>query len=289
MPNEGTEMVPVDAEHRELAVRVVRPLINIADTRQAIEEFKEFRDSLLGEDDWQTVRTKQGPKKFPKKSGRAALDIPFCVSHEIISERRLELPDGGYAWAFVVRAHHPTGRYEDGDGYCDSTEGRNKEHDVRASAVTRAKNRASFDLYGLGTVSAEEMSGHSSHVSESSSPGGAGPKRASDAASQGKKGQAQTQTPPGFTRRPSYLISSKGLRLGLYEKVGEARFKSGKHKGDLYTWHNVPDAVWNNLTTEELYFQEQEALEEIDGAPLADPDQDRVIEAIQDELGGEIQ
>ena len=65
----------------------------------------------------------------------------------------------------IVRAMHvPSGQFSDGDGYCSSDEsrfaragGRAKlENDLRATATTRAKNRAIADLVGMGAVSAEE-------------------------------------------------------------------------------------------------------------------------------------
>jgi hypothetical protein len=57
------------------------------------------------------------------------------------------------------------GQFGDGDGYCSADEARFKsrcgrqklENDLRSTATTRAKNRATADLVGMGEVSAEEI------------------------------------------------------------------------------------------------------------------------------------
>jgi len=59
----------------------------------------------------------------------------------------------------VYRAKAPNGQYIDGDGTCDTWESGYPDsmHNVRATAHTRAKNRAIADLVGFGEVSAEEV------------------------------------------------------------------------------------------------------------------------------------
>jgi hypothetical protein len=67
--------------------------------------------------------------------------------------------------AVWVRAVAPNGQLGDGDGYSSPDEvpfqsrrGRQKlENDLRSTATTRAKNRATADLVGMGEVSAEEL------------------------------------------------------------------------------------------------------------------------------------
>jgi hypothetical protein len=64
-----------------------------------------------------------------------------------------------------VRATAANGRHADGDGACAINEprfrtpsGRQKaEHDLPATAVTRATNRSVSNLIGFGSVSAEEV------------------------------------------------------------------------------------------------------------------------------------
>jgi hypothetical protein len=59
----------------------------------------------------------------------------------------------------------PNGQFGDGDGYCSADEvhfkswrGRQKlENDLRSTATTRAKNRATAYLVGMGEVSADEI------------------------------------------------------------------------------------------------------------------------------------
>jgi hypothetical protein len=67
----------------------------------------------------------------------------------------------------TVRATHPSGRFAEGSGRCSIDESRFKtpsgrakaEHDIAATAVTRATNRAISNLVGFGQVSAEEVDG----------------------------------------------------------------------------------------------------------------------------------
>jgi hypothetical protein len=65
----------------------------------------------------------------------------------------------------VARATHPSGRHADGDGTCASNEKRFRkgdqrmEHNLTATAATRAVNRAVSNLVAFGAVSAEEAEG----------------------------------------------------------------------------------------------------------------------------------
>ena len=61
---------------------------------------------------------------------------------------------------YVVEAKAPNGRSAVGVGIASIHERQfsNPEHDIPATAHTRAKNRAFADLFGLGEVSAEEIS-----------------------------------------------------------------------------------------------------------------------------------
>src|SRR5690606_30751692 len=55
-----------------------------------------------------------------------------------------------------------TGAYQDADGSCSFDEKVEKQrtiHNIRAHAITRAKNKAILDLVGFGEVSAEEING----------------------------------------------------------------------------------------------------------------------------------
>jgi len=127
-----------------------------------------------------------GTGKFPKRSAFQKLANAYRVSTEIVSDETDYDPDGQMIRARVrVRATHPDGRYQEGDGRCHILErGERKasdpktEHDVHGTAVTRAKNRAIGDLIAFGAVSAEEVEGSLGTGGPAGSaplPGGAAP------------------------------------------------------------------------------------------------------------------
>ena len=62
--------------------------------------------------------------------------------------------------SYEVMAIAPNGQFTVGNGVCSNTEsGKEKKslHDIEATALTRAKNRATMDLVGGGEVTAEEI------------------------------------------------------------------------------------------------------------------------------------
>lgn len=141
---------------------------------QAIEQFQIYQQlkSKLGSvEDFQAIKSnKDGKVKYhPNKSFVRKIQRFFNVSCEILQDEALRNPDGEIeAWLVKVRAIHlGTGAFQEGDGSCSYDEKRNKRqpatlHNIRAHAVTRAKNRAILDLVGFGEVTAEEISGDSS-------------------------------------------------------------------------------------------------------------------------------
>jgi len=119
-------------------------------------EYEKACRLVLGPDDVQKI----GKREFIKRSGWRKLGVWAMVSAEIIEEREFRNDSGQLVRArFKVRATSPNGRYMDGIGICDVTERQftHPEHDIVATAHTRAINRAFADLFGLGAVSAEEM------------------------------------------------------------------------------------------------------------------------------------
>ena len=98
---------------------------------------------------------------YLKKSFWRRVAFCFGLSLELVREERLILDDGvtagKLAYRVTYRAVAPNGRSMDGDGMCVEGEKDNIEHNIRAVAHTRAKNRAISDLVGGGEVSAEEM------------------------------------------------------------------------------------------------------------------------------------
>lgn len=135
---------------------IVRAAASVPELVEAQAEYQELCRSLLTDDDYQHI---QG-KSFRKKSGWRKLNVAFNVSMDLLAEDYTYDEDGKIRRAKVtVRATAPNGRHADGIGLCSRTERRftKPEHDIPATAYTRAANRASSDLYGLGEVSAEEM------------------------------------------------------------------------------------------------------------------------------------
>jgi len=146
----------------ELERRPLAPL-DVRATREAIAAYQEGLQSLLIPDDVQQFLDRKGEKHaFVKRSGWRKIALWCDLSLE---NRRMEVDrdaEGHPVRARVVyRATAQSGRFADGEGACDRSErGFSKpEHDILATAGTRALNRAVSNLVGLGAVSAEEVDG----------------------------------------------------------------------------------------------------------------------------------
>lgn len=141
---------------------LVRPSAPTGEIAQAFQDYKTLCSQLLDKDDYQTI----GSREFPKKSAWRKLAVAFGVSCSYL-ERNYERDDQGRILAaeIIVRATAPNGRYMDGLGLCSIYEKRysnpdkntNPYHDIPATAATRATNRACADLFGMGEISAEEV------------------------------------------------------------------------------------------------------------------------------------
>lgn len=148
-----------DLEVRPPSSEVLTPL----DPEQvvaAMEAYQALLPKLLKPEDWQ----KAGRDEFVKKSGWRKIARAFNLSVFKISSGIERDEDGTPLRASAVyRAMAPNGQIQDGDGYCSagessfSTNKAKLEHDMAATATTRAKNRAISDLVGMGEVSAEEV------------------------------------------------------------------------------------------------------------------------------------
>jgi hypothetical protein len=148
--------------HHEVRNEVLMPL----DPDQVVagmEAYQSLLPRLLSDSDYQQA---ERGKRFVKKSGWRKIARAFNLSLEIVRETVERDDEGQPVRAHVIaRAVAPNGTYQDGDGYCAIDEsrfsrsgGRQKvENDLRATATTRAKNRAIADLVGMGEVSAEEV------------------------------------------------------------------------------------------------------------------------------------
>jgi len=139
---------------------IVRPAVSAEEFKAAWDEYRKLRNSILESEDIQKI----GDNQYVKKSGWRKIATAFNLSDEIIEERREDKGDGNFLWRIKVKVTAPNGRYAVGIGVCDTTERRrggdsfaHPEHDVYATAHTRAKNRAISDLVGGGEVSAEEI------------------------------------------------------------------------------------------------------------------------------------
>jgi hypothetical protein len=147
-----------------VTVEVIDPaerpgLLTAAPVRDVLalqQAFLELSRALLDESDYQRI----GSKDFKKKSAWRKLAAAFNVSDTML-ERNYDRRDDGriVRCEVVVRATAPNGRSAEGLGLASIYERKfnNPEHDIPATAHTRAKNRAFSDLFGLGEVSAEEI------------------------------------------------------------------------------------------------------------------------------------
>src|SRR5579875_931507 len=155
---------------------VLRPVASPEEVLAAWAQFQELKRSLLTLDDYQEV---QGRARI-KKSGWRKIAAAFGISDQLLREERRECVGPGpneryFVWEVAVRAIAPNGRYADAVGACASNERRfaHPDHDVRAVAHTRAKNRAVADLVGGGEVSAEELEGELALQAAPAGPGAA--------------------------------------------------------------------------------------------------------------------
>lgn len=143
-------------------MRMITPAGTIEEAIKEFKTYQQLKQRIGTSEDFQMISGKVHPKKsFVRKIQRF-----FNVSCEILQDEALRNPDGEIeAWLVKVRAIHlGTGAFQDADGSCSFDEKRRKNqpatlHNVRAHAVTRAKNRAILDLVGFGEVTAEEISG----------------------------------------------------------------------------------------------------------------------------------
>lgn len=167
-PKEEVPEVPGELVRQPSAGEIIRPL-DLEQTRQAMTAYQEGLRSLLTQEDYQGAG---GGRQFVKKSGWRKIATWFGLSVELVRDEVERDPETGEVKRATVwaRAIAPNGRHSDGDGHCDDSEsrfgdakGRQKlENDLRATAATRAMNRAISNLVGMGAVSAEEMDGGAS-------------------------------------------------------------------------------------------------------------------------------
>jgi hypothetical protein len=163
---------------------IIRPIASADVAVAAFEEYAKLRRTVIVGTDKMNI---QG-REFVTKSGWRKLAVIMGVTLEIKDRHYERDLAGRVAIAEVIcRATAPNGRFVDGLGVCDYRERccpqaysetckdkRNKhqhcdegcsgfihfskpQHDIPATASTRAYNRACSDLFGFGEVSAEEV------------------------------------------------------------------------------------------------------------------------------------
>jgi len=139
---------------------IVMPAVSADEAVNAFNTYQELAQKITTPDDVQNITVNGQNKPFKKKSFWRKCQRFFNLSLELISERKEE-SKGAFTYFVMYRAVAPNGAHCDGDGACTSNE-KNRiktEHDTRATAHTRAKNRAIADLVAFGEVSAEEING----------------------------------------------------------------------------------------------------------------------------------
>lgn len=157
----AVEVVEDVKEEKETAPVVINNNMGIVDIDKALAEwnaYQIFTEKLLNETDYVNIKG----KSFKKKSAWRKYARAFNINTEIIEKNITKNDKGRVTEAeFVVRATLPDGRHCDGWGNCSRFEHNknNPNHDIPATAMTRATNRAIADLIGAGEVSAEEVRG----------------------------------------------------------------------------------------------------------------------------------
>ena len=158
----GSGIMAVKKKKNENEIVVVEQdssAISTVNVDQALEEWNAYQkitELMLDETDYQQI---QG-RAFKKKSAWRKYARAFNITTEIIDKDIVKTDKGQVKEAsFIVRATLPTGRYADGWGNCSRQEGNkaHPNHDIPATAMTRATNRAIADLIGAGEVTAEEI------------------------------------------------------------------------------------------------------------------------------------
>ncbi len=150
---------------------IVMPAVSAKEAIEAWKKYQALKEAIVEENDVQVIEG----RKFLKKSYWRKVATFFNLTTEVVEERKEKLGKT-FVWHFTVKATAPNGRFAIGVGSCDAFEkaflrdgqyvdrfGKpakpNSIHNIRATAETRATNRAISNLVGAGEVSAEEVNG----------------------------------------------------------------------------------------------------------------------------------
>jgi hypothetical protein len=140
----------------------LRPM-PLHEVQRAMSEYQQGLQAILDKTDWQTFLSRQGEEQsFVVKSGWRKIATWFGFDL-LLDDARITIDrdeQGRILRARVVgRVVAPNGRKCDGIAVCsiDERHFSKPEHDLVSTAATRAINRATSDLVGMGDVSAEEV------------------------------------------------------------------------------------------------------------------------------------
>ena len=130
--------------------------LNTQQVQELITQRRKFLASLIDEDKDIIV---YGNHRYKKKSYWRKLAVVANISLRKLEEWKEVDHRGVTTYFFTMRASLPNQQFADATGACTQDEKGNHRtiHDTRATAETRAKNRAISDLFGFGEVSAEEI------------------------------------------------------------------------------------------------------------------------------------
>jgi len=142
----------------------LRPM-PVHQVQQAMQEYQAGLAALLADTDWQTFLDRdRHEKRFVKRSGWRKIGTWFGLDLLIKDESIVvDRDENGQPLRtrLTARAVAPNGRTSEDVGACSIDERRfsKPEHDLLATAATRALNRATSNLVGMGEVTAEEVMG----------------------------------------------------------------------------------------------------------------------------------
>lgn len=183
-----SEPLPASPDENSL----LKPVDNIDEVVEVYDAFEEIKEKLLTQSDTTSI----GDGVHVNKSGWRKIATAFNVSIETVEDKTWE-EDGIIHYKVIAKATAPNGKTATGVGMCSSNESnflrfvaKSKfdrdaaeeksdnpdnllkvdgswrelkeprevnQHNLFATAATRAKNRAISDLVGGGEVSAEEL------------------------------------------------------------------------------------------------------------------------------------
>jgi len=134
-------------------------IITKEDVKRHLDMYNYVKQNIVDKSDFASIKG----KKFLKKSGVRKFINAFGISIELIDEKVYNLEIAGKMDTHAevrVRAITQKGQSVEGIGIKSLSELFDKNlHNLKATAWTRAVNRAILDLVAFGEVSAEEIAG----------------------------------------------------------------------------------------------------------------------------------